>query len=742
LRWLLNGHSSFSLVKAKTTTPISSNTLSIMVMQPGTMELMRPLILQTLSQEMCHINHNQILILATIVAHRITGLNHVQSREEKFPCMKNERISLLSEADIFRGELHRQNFARPLKRQKPNAPIITKYPVPPHLQQGHIPQQIYGTAPYNYPVYPAHNGLHGPPTPISAQSPSRTQWQQPPHHQRYSQQYQQGVYHQQNNAYPSPYPTPTAQTPSPFHNAYNGNYQGPSQVPPFNRNFPQATNQYKQPHGLPGQAFSGASPSSMTSPSNGYPIPQHREFKGNFGEGTKQGPQRPNQPPQVYPEKRKTHPLESTNGQPEADDLKALDIPDLPSSSTLLTDEIILAGRASFRLVKRPLPANFIVADAIAPFEAARAEDQGRCESKYWSNGILSELSQHVRNSSDWDDLLNDPIFLDIPVDSEIIPLEDLTSLYNPRHYDDGIEESEEQLEEIVTESKNPQNGEDMGDVMDSLEHALSEGRRKQPDSTYNTTDISNEPVQPSNNTEELLAALGVTGAPKPVRAPARPYPPPSQEQQGQVPSDGRAWSSSKSSSRYESRAVSNSAHNSSHCSQYHRQLSHDGRSRSNSEVNIEYHDREGADMLKQADSYTNRYSAREHTPTGQTIHGSTERTYPLQYEQPPPPPPLVQKPLFSEGIGIRPLSAGQNLGNHPLFADHNSEISASHNRQAADGVSSSPSKIRSERYNGRKREYDHRDSSDENETPGRRQVDDVTPKLKRRQPKVAEAYR
>lgn len=306
----------------------------------------------------------------------------------------------------------------------------------------------------------------------------------------------------------------------------------------------------------------------MTSPSNGYPIPQHREVKGKSGEGIQQGPQRPNQPSQVYPEKQKSHPLDATNNQPEEDDLNALDIPDLPPSSTLLTDEIIFAGRASFRLVKRPLPANFIVADAIAPFEVSRVEDQGRCESKYWGNGALSKLSQHVRNSNDWEDLLNDPIFLDIPVDSEIIPLEDLTSLYNPRHCDDGIEESEEQFEEVVTESKSPQNGEDIGDVMDSLEHALSEGRRKQPDSTYNTTNILKEPVQPSKNTEDVLAALGVTGAPKPVRAPARPYPPPSQEQQGRLPSDRRARSSSRSPSRYESRAVSNPAHNSGRFSQ------------------------------------------------------------------------------------------------------------------------------------------------------------------------------
>lgn len=51
--------------------------------------------------------------------------------------------------------------------------------------------------------------------------------------------------------------------------------------------------------------------------------------------------------------------------------------------------------------------------------------------------------------------------------------------------------------------------------------------------------------------------------------------------------------------------------------------------------------------------------------------------------------------------------------------------------------------KLRSESSANRKRIYDCRDSSSsEDESEGRRQEDDVTPKHKRRQPKVAEAYR
>ena len=56
------------------------------------------------------------------------------------------------------------------------------------------------------------------------------------------------------------------------------------------------------------------------------------------------------------------------------------------------------------------------------------------------------------------------------------------------------------------------------------------------------------------------------------------------------------------------------------------------------------------------------------------------------------------------------------------------------------DRQASSPIELRSENSLSRKR---HRDSStDEEDTPKRRQQDDYTPNFKKRQPKVADAYR
>lgn len=461
-----------------------------------------------------------------------------------------------------------------------------------------------------------------------------------------------------------------------------------------------------------------------------------------FHEPIQQGAQSLNQPMQSYSAKSKSPPADFTQSQPEEDNLNALDIPDIPPSSKSLQDEVILAGHASFCLVKRPLPSNFIVADAIAPFESSRGEDQGRCESKYWPKGDLDKLYQHVKDSNDWVDVSNDPIFLTIPEESDSIPLEDLTSLYNQTHSDDGNEETEEQVQESVEDSRSPQDGGDTGDFMDSLEHALSQGRRKQPDQECSTTNIQKESAESHTNTEEILASLGVTGTPKPVRAPARPYPPPSSEQQGQVSSDHIRQPSSRSPSRYGWSIVSVwpigldlSNHN-------HRQSVQDRHAQSSSGIKNEYHDQEEVDTWKHTVFSHDRYTVHENKPTGRTMHSSSERPYPQNFEQPPRAASLVQKHSFSEGMGIRPLSAEQNLGNHPLFADPISANGTNYNRQSIVENYSSPTRAHSERLNGRKREYDHRDSSDEGEAPGRRQVDDFTPKLKRRQPKVAEAYR
>lgn len=109
----------------------------------------------------------------------------------------------------------------------------------------------------------------------------------------------------------------------------------------------------------------------------------------------------------------------------------------------------------------------------------------------------------------------------------------------------------------------------------------------------------------------------------------------------------------------------------------------------------------------------------------------------------PPPPPPHLRKSSTYDGNYESPPSSGSSHGHANGHTVQRTETENGYRRYSADGQSVSPIKLRSERVNVRKREYDHRDSSeDERENERRRQEDDYTPKLKRRQPKVAEAYR
>ena len=83
--------------------------------------------------------------------------------------------------------------------------------------------------------------------------------------------------------------------------------------------------------------------------------------------------------------------------------------------------------------------------------------------------------------------------------------------------------------------------------------------------------------------------------------------------------------------------------------------------------------------------------------------------------------------PVRTNSSGHGPNVADRSLGNHQ-YEPENSPPNSYLNRSASLG--------------NRKRAYEERYSSEDSEEEARRQEDDITPKLKRRQPKVAEAYR
>lgn len=141
--------------------------------------------------------------------------------------------------------------------------------------------------------------------------------------------------------------------------------------------------------------------------------------------------------------------------------------------------------------------------------------------------------------------------------------------------------------------------------------------------------------------------------------------------------------------------------------------------------VRDNYQSHDPNDISGHPTCYNHKQTAPGETALGR--NGSIEVPNPQTFGPPPPSPATLRH--HSDTSNSAP-------------SDINFENGNSYVRYAADGHPATLNKMKLERSNGRKREYDSRDSSDESETPRRRQADDVTPKLKRRQPKVDAAYR
>ena len=214
-------------------------------------------------------------------------------------------------------------------------------------------------------------------------------------------------------------------------------------------------------------------------------------------------------------------------------------------------------------LTGRPLSSNFVVAEAI-PLLPPEPENDGCCRSKYTDRGKPDILGRNIKDTSYWEEFSMDPIFSSIPDGGVVVPIDYLKSLYDPRQAN-GEQNQEPENDDNYSHrnTKFELGGEDVGDVMDSLEHALNAGRPKPLELSSSKSSVAvdhaSEPHSDSwapsaRDTEAMLAALGVTGAPKPVRAPARPYPPPStREPPLQASPSGASRSRSRSPVSYES---------------------------------------------------------------------------------------------------------------------------------------------------------------------------------------------
>lgn len=391
----------------------------------------------------------------------------------------------------------------------------------------------------------------------------------------------------------------------------------------------------------------------------------------------------------------------------EEDNLDSLDIPDIPPSPSTFSS--VLSRNTTIvqpiRLISTPLPANFVVADALYPIPPPAPALDGRCLSKYVTSTDIDEEHENIEYSRYWNNNRDDPIFADRPSDESTTSLEDLLTLVKQR-YVDGEARHESRKSRSSSHSNSVRRESiDKASALASIEqnlaaekaklatrlaelerrknlqngkHALSpQAASGSPPIDKHVTPQQEQQSQPQpvifkkpmtrhEQTEAVLVALGVTGSPKPVDM--RPLPPYRGEPRG--PPD---------------------------------------------------------ESLNSADSLPNDHSTNGSTPH-QKGHG-------------PPPPPFRQT-SYSGGADGSPSSAASSHVNAHSYSANGVDYNDGNTNYATEEPNQSPNESRSGRSGSRKRSFARRGScSDEEDTPARRQEDDVTPKLKRRQPKVAEAY-
>ncbi|KAL8690780.1 MAG: hypothetical protein Q9218_003854 [Villophora microphyllina] len=596
------------------------------------------------------------------------------------------------------------NRPPPPKRQKPNPPVITKYAVPPHLQQsGGLPAQSYG-APYAQPPYPQYQGAQGPPTPMSGQSPSTQQWQQQQYSQQYPQTQPQYQQYSQPQQYPQPYqkgyqhqqqpymPTAPA-TPATPHAQYQTSQASP-QVAHQNTSSYFQNSHYPQQSGPQAYLMSHASPVSTVTQTVSYPQ-QHCSVSTPTGTAAKSRTSRNSSVSMhsmsVTP---KLQPVEAaTQEEEEEDDLSLLAIPDIPSA--------IHGAFAS--LVARPIPSNYIVADALEPFDAPQPESNGHCQSKYTTQDVSNTFERIVKETRYWDEMKKDPVFVPPRSTKRVISLDAIMSIYQPSHNDGEPEQVDLEEGEWTRDSRTDAwhtGGPAVQDDMDRLKHSLppkppptASWDHTQQDA-YSIHSIRDRSVGDTNGARErphrkdsiTYGNPGMTS--RPHHESSRPYPPPPAREPSPILSpDSMSPLRSCTPSMYE---LSNEL------------------SRQDNGGQTFFIDSIGDTAPGFEPNENGKASARD------------------PFAPPPPPPPArLRKPASFDGVSERPLSADSTNGHV-----NGNSIEGAHHSKSNDTA------------NGRKRDNDERDLSAEDNTPKRRQVDDTVSKLRKRQPKVAAAYR
>jgi hypothetical protein len=173
--------------------------------------------------------------------------------------------------------------------------------------------------------------------------------------------------------------------------------------------------------------------------------------------------------------------------------------------------------------VAKPLASTFFEAEKMGFLPVAATLKEGSSVSKYFNNLEENSLLANVRDSANWKDSEDDPVFVDIAVNSQYVPFEDLIQRRNELW---GLDRNMD-LESEEGELQETDNYHDSSDYFqaqpEAHPHVFERHDHREEDTYKQEYEPEDEETRAARATEAKLAALGVTGIAKPVQEPPRP---------------------------------------------------------------------------------------------------------------------------------------------------------------------------------------------------------------------------
>ncbi|KZF23196.1 hypothetical protein L228DRAFT_106134 [Xylona heveae TC161] len=626
------------------------------------------------------------------------------------------------------GAVNQSNVPRPPKHRKFSAPSFAQHPVPYY---GYPPQYgpHYGSA---YPTamphaYPQAAPYAVPPTPISAHGQEPPQWPQQPS------SYYHGAF-TAGQSYPvGPYGPPTPATPSEHQHQSPWSTHGPPIHPnafPHSTHQPsQATDVLTNPINSSGQArmMHGSDRSSVTS----HQEPHHSisSSSGNSASSHSVSVEpRPGSGERYICTPVSASQIEhpAANSEPAVDS----EIFDLEWEQTLFDSARQIQNRIvnPARAVNITMPGSLIeMEDDLEPYllepRSSSAEDS--CLSR-----LIREVAKagfpSFKETPSWQDRSDDPIFFIFPDVDEFIPLSAFRAFHGMYGYQKEPEKHYEESECHYVSSPSPQTPNEFATVR---EVKNDDAHLFQNCST--PSDEGKQVDEPLDSRNEAKYQHGREGTPPCEESRLSP--------QGYDTEGDQDWEFSRHHVRPERKPFMGNM----------RAASRPSRFSESCRRETQLHDRKPLNLANRRFS-DDRYNSRSYRSRVKRSPPRHDRYHRVPNGEKLPP----RKASFSTNSGP-PKRRYSHARRYEDSLDKFDEGSPPLRRHSLEGGPPSTKRKLSHGHNGvasraerspppssaRKRSYDQRDEPDARPDKPIRQEDDVTPRLKKRQPKVAEAF-